>query len=278
MKLEKIKRGLRGFTLTEVLIALSLVAVLVSISVMAFKHAGTSINESLVVQDVDRLANILKTEMKTVRNDERTTSSPSENKYRNSFDKGFYWLQKSKTPRTSIVIFSYRGDLSAGTNPDGTLKPIPASESIPGKNSTLVTIACPANDPVHCPSQSKDKKKKKDEDKSSFESAVGTIYIVKMTEISATGGGQKGKNAKVSDKSSGVWKTADKPGTLSFGSTPDEYITNYPEQSVGGGSVLYRADFYVLHTRNPDRIPKNWNDEEFDEPAFSVVMSFGIAS
>ena len=278
MKLEKIKARLRGFTLTEVLIALSIVSVLVSISVMAFKHAGTSINESLVVQDVDRLSNILKTEMKTVRNDERTTSTPSENKYRNAFDKGFYWLQKSKSPRTSIVVFSYRGDLSKGENSDGTLKPIKVSESIPGKNSTLVTIACPADDPVHCPPSSGKKKKDKDENLSSFECAVGPIYIVKMTEISGTGGAQKGKNSKANKKDSGMWEAASKPGVIALGKTPDEYIMNSAEQIVGGGAVFYRADFYVLHTRNPDRIPKNWNDDDFDEPAFSVVMSFGLSS
>lgn len=83
----------------ETLLALALVSTLVSIFLVVFVPARGIVNKSLAQQDCDRLIGVLRTEMKTIRADERA-------EYKTPFDKGFYWIGKTRKPGTAIVIFS----------------------------------------------------------------------------------------------------------------------------------------------------------------------------
>ena len=240
-------RSLGGFTLMETLLAMALVATLVSIFLVVFVPARGMVQKSLAQQDADRLVGVLKAEMKTVRNNERSFTKASSEKYTNGFDKGFYWLRKTKEPDSAIVIFSYREDLSKKPSEDGTRPPIAASKSVPGETSNLVTIACPIDDKLH---------------RKHIRDAVGPVYVVSMTHL---------------EFRNGEWKAANKPGTIATAGSPEEYLQKCSTLEAGGPCIFYRADFYMLNTPNPNIVKnKKWN--KLGRPIFSSVMSFGLAS
>ncbi|MBE6419395.1 MAG: type II secretion system protein [Akkermansiaceae bacterium] len=242
------KNGSRGgFTLMETLLALALVSTLVSIFLVVFVPARGLVNKSLAQQDCDRLIGVLKTEIKTIRADERASDKPSENKYVTSFDKGFYWLRKTNKPDSAIVIFSYRENLSDQPGRDGTRPAISARESVPGLTSNLVTIACPIDDPVHS---------------KHIRDAVGPVFLVSMTQL---------------EFKDGEWKANGKPGVISGAGSPEDFIKACSDQKVGGACIFYRADFYMLNTPNPNVVRnKKWS--QMGAPVFSTNMSFGLSS
>lgn len=231
----------------ETLLAMALVATLVSIFLVVFIPARGMVQKSLAQQDVDRLVGVLKAEMKTIRQDERSNKKSSEEKYVNGFDKGFYWLRKTREPDSAIVVFSYREDITKAPGPDGTRPAIPANESVPGETSNLVTIACPIDDKVH---------------RKHIRDAVGPVYLVSMTQLEFKGG---------------EWKENSKPGVISGGGSPEDYIRSCASRELGGPCIFYRADFYMLNTPNPN-IVKNKNWAKLGRPIFSSVMSFGLSS
>lgn len=231
----------------ETLLAMALVATLVSIFLVVFVPARGMVQKSLAQQDCDRLVGVLKTEMKTVRQDERSTSVASEDKYVNAFDKGFYWLKKTAKPETAIVVFSYREDITKNPREDGTRPAIPVNESVPGETSNLVTIACPIDDKIHS---------------KHIRDAVGPVFLVSMTHL---------------EFKNGEWKANAKPGNIPGGGSPASYIEDSHARELGGASIMYRADFYMLNTPNPNVVKgKDW--KRMGRPIFSSIMSFGLAS
>ncbi|MBR5213817.1 MAG: type II secretion system protein [Akkermansia sp.] len=247
MKRKVNKWSCGGFTLMETLLAMALVATLVSIFLVVFVPARGMVQKSLAQQDADRLVGVLKAEIKTVRADERTSGKGSADKYSNGFDKGFYWLLKTRSPESAIVIFSYREDLTKAPGPDGTRPAIPARESVPGETSNLVTIACPIDDKVH---------------RKHIRDAVGPVFLVSMTQLEFKGG---------------EWKPNTNPGVITGGGSPEDYIRNCANRVLGGPCIFYRADFYLLNTPNPNVVKnKKWN--KLGRPIFSSVMSFGLSS
>lgn len=238
-----------GFTLMETLLALALVATLVSIFLVVFVPARGMVQKSLAQQDAERLIGVLRSELRTIRNDERTTGKSSENQYRTTFDKGFYWLKKTKNPDTAIIIFSYREDLSKNpdSDGDGTRPSIPAKESVPGETSNLITIACPVDDKVHT---------------KHIRDAVGPVYVVRMTQL---------------EFKRGEWKATDKPGVISGFNSPEDYLEKCSEFEIGGPTLFFKAEFFMLSAPNPALL-KNKRWKRLGQPIFSSVMSIGTSA
>lgn len=232
----------------ETLLALALVATLVSIFLVVFVPARGMVQKSLAQQDAERLIGVLRAEMRTIRNDERTTGKSTENQYRTTFDKGFYWLKKTKEPQTAIAIFSYREDLSKNAEPDGTRPPIPARESVPGETSNLITIACPVDDKVHA---------------AHLKDAVGPVYVVRMTQL---------------EFSRGEWKPVDKAGTVRGYNSPEEFLDKCVSFETGGPTLFYKADFFLLSSANPALLKNKKDWKRLGQPIFSSVMSIGTSS
>ncbi len=235
----------KGFTLTETLLAVALVGVLISIFLTVFVPARGMVQKALTRQEAERIAGVLRAEMATLRPDEHAKGGKSSpNAYMTPFDKGFYWLKRSARPSSSIIIFSYRADLSKGVREDGTYPPIPASKSIPGKNTEMVTIACPMDDRLH----------RKD-----IKDAVGPVFIVKMSQLIPNG--------------KGGFSVSKSPGSIQGGSTPETYYSSAKAKIAYGGAIFYRADFYLMYPPNPERYrTKSW--KKLGRPLFSSNLSF----
>lgn len=239
--------GRRGFTLMETLLAIALVGTLLSIFLTVFVPARGLVRQALTRQDAERITGILRAEISYLRADEQAPanadkSSPTQ--YLSPFDKAFYWVLGSKKPSTSVVIFSYRADLTKPARADGSFPAVPASKSVPGGNTQLMTVACPMNDKIH---------------KDDIKDAVGPVFLVRLTQLE--------------QKKNGEFKPVRSPGTISNAAGPDDYVSSTDDADAWGGVVFCRADFFQLTPPNPDRY-KNKTWRQFGRPMFSANFSF----
>ncbi len=239
------QRNCRAFTLMETLLAVALIGMLISVFLTVFVPARGMVQKALTKQESDRVVSILRSELNTVRENERAQGSrgSAPGKYTCSFDKGFYWIQASTKPSTSVVVFSYRADTSAAQREDGTFPPIPVTESRPGEDTQLVSIACTMNNPIH----------RKD-----IPNAEGPVFLVKFTQIEPD--------------NTGKYKLSRSPGVISKASSPQKYFSNESDQTPWGGAIFFRADFYLMSPPNPDRY-KNRPWSRVGRPVFSTNMS-----
>lgn len=236
-----------GFTLMETLLAIALVGVLLSIFLTIFVPARGMVRQALTRQESERITGVLRAEMSTLRADETLSggaTASSNTQFLTPFDKSFYWLLRSKSPHTSIVIFSYRADTSKGQRADGTYPAIPAAKSVPGKNTQLISLACPMDDPIH---------------KNEIKDAVGPVFLVRMTQLE--------------EKGNGEFKLVKTPGTINGASTPEKFASSPDSDNAWGGVVFYRADFFLMSPPNPARYRgKSW--KHLGRPLFSANLSF----
>lgn len=237
----------RGFTLMETLLAIALVGTLLSIFLTVFVPARGMVQQALTRQEAERITGILRAEMSFLRGDEQaptSATSSTANSFLSPFDKAFYWLKASTKPSSSIVIFSYRADTSKNALADGTYPSVPAAKSVPGKNSQMMTLACPMDDKLH---------------KDDIANAVGPVFIVRMTEL------EPGK--------AGEYKMAKNPGVVANAATPERYVSSPSSDEAWGGVVFYRADFFLMTPPNPARYKgKTW--KQLGRPLFSANLSF----
>ncbi len=247
MKTSRVRRS-GGFTLMETLLAIALVGTLVSIFLTVFLPARGMVRQALTRQECERITGILRAEMATLRADEiagAEQKKSSKSKFLSSFDKSFYWMLGSRTPSSSIVIFSYRADTSKTPRADGTYPAVPAARSVPGVNNQLVTIACPMDDPIH----------RKD-----IRDAVGPVFLVRMTQL-------------IPNERSGEFTLAKTPGTIGGGSSPENFVSSEKEKEAWGGVVFFRADFFLMTPPDPARYRgKAWS--KLGRPLFSANLSF----
>lgn len=236
-----------GFTLMETLLAIALVGTLLSLFLTVFVPARGMVQQALTRQDAERITGILRAEMSFLRADEEApaaANSSSDNSYLSPFDKSFFWLRKCSKPSSSIVIFSYRADMSKTPRADGSFPSVPAAKSVPGKNSQLVSLACPMDDKIH---------------KNDIPNAVGPVFLVRMTQLE--------------EKKNGEFKEVKTPGTIAAAASPDKFCSAPGDRDAWGGVVFYRADFFLMNPPNPARYKgKTW--KQLGRPLFSANLSF----
>ncbi len=248
-----------GFTLVETVLAIGLIGVLIVLFVAMFYPSRKTIQAALTIQEADRLVNALTDELSIVRKPELAPANAkisSQTRYVSAFDKAYYWMQQTERPGTTILIYSYRGDLEKPKREDGSLPLFEGQEYLPGKNSVLVTTACLATN------------KSRLED---LRSAVGTIFAVRMSQIVID-----------ENKSEFKYVVSDVPGQIGNPymrqtriKKPEEYMydpKNRDQPSWGAG-VMYKAEFFQVQLQDPEML-KNMNWEQLKTPAFSRNLIF----
>ncbi len=109
----------------ETLLAIAVVAVLITTFLAVFGPATNSIRRAISVQDADRLASALEQELRTLRQDEIGT-------FDTPFDKAFDWISNSGSLDSAVLLFNYRGDTSQVNN--GELGPFTDTNGNPGED------------------------------------------------------------------------------------------------------------------------------------------------
>lgn len=240
------KRLFYGFTLMETLLAVALVGMLIGIFLTVFVPARGLLHQALTKQESDRIVSVLRSELNTVRANEKslTPGESGPGQYSTPFDKGFYWITFCKRPDTAIVVFSYRADTSRPLRPDGTYPAIPANISRPGADTMLTAIACPIDSSIH---------------KDDIKHAVGPVFLVKLTQIE--------------ERNNGKYELAHSPGIIANATSPSKYFSREGDDNIWGGAIFCRADFYLMTPPNPARY-KNRPWSRVGRPVFSANLSF----
>ena len=129
-----ISKTKRGFTLLETVIAIGVLAVLLTGFMIVFAPAAAGIRKSINIQEADRLASTLEQELVTL----RTGQPPATAK--TGFDKAFSWIKDSDKASDALLVYQYRGSLSS-LRPDGTPEPVVnINDKVPGEHYSVQTM------------------------------------------------------------------------------------------------------------------------------------------
>lgn len=202
----------RGFTLLETVIAIGVLAVLLTGFMIVFAPAAAGIRQSINVQQADRLASTLEQEMVTARTGDGNKTG---------FDKAYKWIEEANGQGNAILIYQYRGKLGVSNRNDGTPEPEPNVQGkLPGEDYIVTTIA---------------RRKSDNEFTKDLPAVEGNVYLVKCTQLifstGAGGGLVAGTPGKINDPK----------GTGSAFTGPD----NYPE-----AVIAFSAEFHMLPSKS----------------------------
>lgn len=202
-----------GFTLLETVIAIGVVAVLLTGFMYVFGPAAAGIKKAINVQQADRLVSTLEQELVTLR------GAAEQSDFKTGFNKAFELIKGSNTvAANAVLIYQYRGSLSS-IREDGTPEPMAnAKGKLPGQDYVLQTMV----------RKRADAKLKED-----LTAVEGGVYYVKCTQLVFNGGELKsGTAGKIMDPKNPATEAAS--------------ADVYPE-----AVIAFKADFYSLTNRNP---------------------------
>ena len=128
------KRESRGFTLMETVIAIGVLAVLVTAFLAVFGPATQGIRRSINVQDADRLVATLEKEMSILRSGGTGGTGVT-----TAFDKAFEWIRDAGKDEL-IMLYQYRGDPD-DIRADGTMVPYESRDGVAGQDYVVQSMA-----------------------------------------------------------------------------------------------------------------------------------------
>lgn len=124
----------------ETVIAILVLAVLLTGFLTVFTPAAQGIRRSISTQQADRLKATLEKDMSTLRVGETTPGVAT------GFDKAFTWIKEGNTAAKAIFVYQYRGNRALPARTDGTMQPMTNIEGKPGVDYITQTAARRADD------------------------------------------------------------------------------------------------------------------------------------
>ncbi len=206
----------RGFTLLETVIAIGVLAVLLTGFMVVFAPAADGIRKSINVQQADRMASALEQELVTLRGTTETTQ------YKTGFNKSFEWIKSGNGATDALLVYQYRGKISSLRPDDNTPEPEPSlTGKLPGEDYVVVPMVRRRSDT-----------KLADD----LKAVEGAVYLVKCTQLIFSGG-QLITNTTP--------KTIKDPKTGTDAASADVY----PE-----AVIAFSAEFHMLPTKTASYI------------------------
>ena len=229
-----IRKGRRGFTLMETVIAIGVIALLLTGFVAVFAPAVDGIRKSINVQDADRLATTLERELATLRAGQ---GGPGIN---TGFDKAFEWIKNSDQADEALLIYQYRGNISTQRT-DGTPATVANPRGTPGRDYVVVPMLRRLSDNLLT---------------DDLQALEGQVFVVRCVQLVYNASGQlvKGTPGQI----------ADPRGTGGNTATADQY----PE-----AVIAFAAEFYSLPSRDPSYLRgdsfKTYFNDRMRNPMFT---------
>ena len=229
-----------GFTLIETVIAIGVLAVLLTAFMLVFTPAADGIRKAINVQLADRMASTLEFELGTLRSGEEGTDVFT------GFDKAFKIIEGSMKSKELVFVYQYRGDLKATPRKDGTLTPYKATTGVAGKDFTVVTMARRRITPAGTTDANFEK---------DLEVLEGRVFAVKVTQLVFSGG------ALIESTASAIADPT--PGETLPVITKKGISDAYPE-----AVIAFSASFYGLPSSSYSYL-KNYDASKLKSPYFT---------
>ena len=206
----------RGFTLLETVIAIGVLAVLLTGFMIVFAPAAAGIRKAINVQEADRLVSTLEQELVTYRE-----GQPVSGTGKTGFGKAYEWIRESNTEADALMIYQYRAEPSGTPRSDGTPKPVKDT-----KDKTPGAMSKESGYVVHTMLRRKSDPEFLDD----LPAVEGGVYFVKCTQLVF-------ENNELKPGKEGTIK--DPKGTAGSTSADD-----YPE-----AVIAFSADFYTVPSK-----------------------------
>lgn len=192
----------RAFTLLETVIAIGVLAVLLTTFLAVFGPATSGIRRAINVQEADRLAYTVENELTRMRGNEGGD-------IKTGFDKAFNWIQDSSKSDDMLYVYQYRGNPNK-LRQDGSYDVYSEHQGVAGKEFIVQSMARRRSDPLFL------------EDLQGLE---GRVFAVKLTQLVFNNGEMvRGTPGQIAD-----------PKTGSAASKPDDY----PEAAIAFTAEFY---------------------------------------
>ncbi len=167
----------QGFTLMETVIAIGVLAVLLTAFLAVFTPAAQGIRKAISAQEADRLAFTLERELVTLRD--------SDSDFATGFDKAYEWIASSNNSAEALLIYQYRGNPSQ-IRSDGTMEPYTDIDGVAGSDFVVQPVVRRKNAGAVV-----------EEDLKALE---GRVYTVKLTQLVFKNGQlERGTEGKIDD-------------------------------------------------------------------------------
>lgn len=138
----------RAFTLIETVIAIGVLAVLLTGFMLVFGPAAEGIRTSVNAQIADRLASTFEQELVQLRPGQQSAAD----EIKSAFDKAFVYVKNSGTKgnqANALVVYQYRADLRGVPRADGSLPPrVNITGQVAGQDYLVKTMMRRASDPA----------------------------------------------------------------------------------------------------------------------------------
>lgn len=224
----------RAFTLMETVIAIGVLAVLLTAFLAVFTPATRNIRNAISAQEADRLAFALERELVTVRDGDGDFST--------GFDKAYEWIESSHDSDTTLLIYQYRGD-PARIRADGTMEPFPGAEGVAGSDFIVQPVV-----------RRKDAGTALEDDLRALE---GRVYAVRMTQLVFDSDGElvRGTPGSITDPTPN-----DGGGAEAGGGGADGYPEAY---------IAFAAEFFLVPNTSYTYISTKFDLNELENPIFT---------
>lgn len=213
------QRKKSGFTLMETVIAIGVLAVMLTAFMAVFGPATRGIRRAINVQEADRLTSTLEKELAT----NRPSSGAGGAEAITAFHKAYEWIEKSHESTDVVLAYQYRGDPNA-LRTDGTMKPYTGRNGSAGKDFIVQPMFRRRSDALFT------------EDLSALE---GRVFYVKMTQL-------------VFDGANGL--KLGTAGTITIPPQPPNSValTGTGADAFPEAVIPFTADFYEIQTTDPN--------------------------
>jgi type II secretory pathway pseudopilin PulG len=236
----KLRRLRAAFTLTETVIAIGVLAVVLTGFIAVFTPAAQGIRRAISSEQADRLTTTLEMELATLRKGQDSPEPAT------SFDKAFKWIQDGNKPTNAIPIFvyQYRGDPTATPRTDGTPPPKVVITGEPGKDYIVQSMARRLGDT---------------ELANDLKAIEGSVFFVKPTQLVFAAGELKAGTA-------GKIMNADTPATEAANATA------YKE-----AVIAFSAEFHSVPTKSIAYLTSPTFTTRFNSTSIKPIFTRNLA-
>jgi type II secretory pathway pseudopilin PulG len=160
MKIQPTQPSRAGFTLMETVIAIGVIALLITGFVAVFTPAVDGIRRAITTEEADRLTTTLERELVTLRTGQLPAATTG-------FDKAFQAIRTSDQANERLLVYQYRGQLNS-TRDDGTPTPVIAASGVSGRDFVTVPMMRRLSDPLLV---------------DDFKALEGRVFVIRCTQL-----------------------------------------------------------------------------------------------